>query len=199
MLYNIFNKKNNKSFFARFLSERLYQERCGGKLTTNGGFSLLEVLIYVSTLVLGLAIVSNTFLLMSKSYLGIKVSQNINNSAVSIIERMSREIRWSDSVNSGNSVFGSDSGVLALNTIDDLGVAVEKKFYIEGGVFKIKEGLEEAKDLSSGNVQINKLFLTLVDSGVSKMIKIETEIEGTFKGKTRTKTFYNSVVMREGY
>ena len=136
---------------------------------------------------------------MSKSYLGIKVSQNINNSAVSMIERMSREIRWSDDVNLANSVFNSDSGVLVLNTINELGESVEKRFYIENGVLKIKEGLDEAKDLSVGNVQVNRLFLILADSGVSKMIKIEMEIESSSKDKTKTETFYNSVVMREGY
>ena len=169
------------------------------KCITSRGFSLLEVLIYVSSLVLILAIVSNTFLLMSKSYLDIKVSQDINNSAVNIIERMSREIRWSNEVDSVNSVFNSNLGILVLNTIDDFGVSVEKKFYIENGILKIKEGFEEPKVLNTENVKVNKMFLVLADSGISKIIKIEIEIEGTVKNNTKIKTFYNSVVMREGY
>ncbi|MBU1557540.1 hypothetical protein KKC45_01105 [Patescibacteria group bacterium] len=165
----------------------------------NSGFSLLEVLIYVASLIFVLAIVTNTFLLMSKSYVGIKISQNINNSAINILERMTREIRWSSGVDSMNSVFNLNSGVLILNTVDNLGEIVEKQFYLENGSVMIKEGTDEPKSLNTGDVQVNKMFLVLGDSGVSTAIKIELEIEGSFRDKIKTKTFYDSVVMREGY
>ncbi len=56
MLNNKFYKKNNKSFFNHFLSERRYQERCGGKKITkpthdtksNGGFVLLIAVLLAS-------------------------------------------------------------------------------------------------------------------------------------------------------
>lgn len=186
------NNENLRSKFS-FLKIKNY------KLKTNSGFSLIEMLIYVATLVLVLLIIINTTLLMAKAYSGMKISYDINNSAVNIMERVAREIRWSEDVNLAQSVFNLDAGILSLNSLDDLGGIVEKRFFIEGENLMFREAMEEANPLNINGIKVNRFFLTRVDLVRSKMIKIELELEGQLKDKIKTETFYNSIIMRESY
>ncbi len=162
------------------------------------GFSLFEVLIYISILSIVLLIVINTTLMMVKAYSGMKVSQNINNSAVGVMERLSREIRWANNINEGNSVFGSDGGVLELSSVDDLDNPITTVFSIASGNLEIQQGVIVGI-LNNSNVTVNKFYLNQIDTGISKMIKIELEIEGEWGDKQKTETFYNSVILREEY
>lgn len=178
-MFFIFNKKN--------------------KLKKNLGFSLFETLIYVSSAILILFIIINTITLMSKSYSDIKMSKDISNSVISIMGRISKEIRWSESVNYANSIFNSDSGLLVLNSLNDSGVSVDKRFYVENDILKLKEGFEDAKALNTGNIKVKRFFINSVNNGVSELVKFEIEIEESYGNKTKSETFYNSIVMRESY
>lgn len=163
------------------------------------GFSLIEMIIYISILAVVLVIVINTSLLMAKAYSGMKISHDISNSAVNIMERLTREIRWSDSVNVGGSVFSSDQGVLVLNTINELEESVEMRFSLEGGDLIMKEGVSSGEPLDLPGIVVKKFYLERSDLGISELIKIRLEIEGYHKDKVKTETFYNSVVTRESY
>lgn len=178
--------------FFNFMDFRLY------KLLTKSGFSLLEMIIYISILTIVLAIVINLTLLMTKSYSSMKVSHNINNSALSIMERLTREIRWSDNIDE-NSVFGSDSSFLILNTLNDSQESLEKRFYIEDGDFIIEQSLSDKNILNGDSVSVSKFLLTEIITPVSKMIKIELTLNSEWKGKSKSETFYNSIVLRESY
>ncbi|MFC1623665.1 prepilin-type N-terminal cleavage/methylation domain-containing protein [Patescibacteria group bacterium] len=193
----IIKKVKQNKFAKRICSElSAISYRLSAK---KNGFSFLEMIIYITILTIVLSLVINLTLLMTKSYSNIKVSHNINNSAISIMERLTREIRWSDSVNEGSSVFGSDLGILVLNTIDESEEIVETRFYEEGGDFKIKQGIADANVLNDDNVSINKFLLTKVDTGISEMVKIELVLEGGWKDKIKSETFYNSIILRESY
>jgi len=164
------------------------------------GFSLIEVLVYIAVMVIVLLIVVNTALLMTKAYQEMRLSVNMNNSAVSILERMSREARWSSSINTTDSILNNNSGLLVLNRIDGSEVTTEIRFYIENGSLVIKEGLSDAVALNApGKVFVDKFFVTRIDSGISEMVKIEIELRGMLKDRIKMETFYDSIILRESY
>ena len=167
--------------------------------TKNSGFTLIETLVYISVLVIILVFVVNTVSLITKSYNGLKVSRSINSSATSILERISREIRWSSSIDEGLSVFNTDLGILTLNTLDDDGNIIQAKFFIENGDLKIEKPVGIISPLNIGGAEVQKMILHKIDTGVSDMVKIELELSGEWGDRSKTETFYNSVVLRESY
>ena len=162
------------------------------------GFSLLETLIYISVLVLVLFIVINTTLMMFDSYANIKMSQRINQTASGILERVVVETKWSKGLAVSGNIFNSDLGALVLSVVDDDGNFSEKKFYLEGSDLKMMEGADIVT-LNLPGVFVNKFYLNLVDTGVSKLIKIEMDLSTQRKEVVKSETFYSSVVMREIY
>ncbi|AKM83864.1 TPA: hypothetical protein DCZ46_00825 [Candidatus Campbellbacteria bacterium] len=162
------------------------------------GFSLLETLIYIGVLVLVLFIVINTTLMMFDSYSNIKMSQRINQTASGILERVVVETKWSRGLAVSGNVFNSDLGALVLSVVDDAGNFSEKKFFLEDGNLKMMEGADIVT-LNLPGVSVDKFYLNLVDTGVSKLIKIEIDLSSQRKDVVRNETFYNSVVMREIY
>ncbi len=169
------------------------------KLNKQKGFSLIELLVYISSLIIILMIVINSLLLMSNSYAGLKITQKINQTATGIIGRIILDTRWSNGLGSTGSIFNADAGSLSLNVLDDNGDSTEVTFYLDGTDLKMKEGLNDPIVLNLPGVKVDKFFLNFVDTGISKLVKIELELSMERKGKVKTETFYDSVVMRESY
>lgn len=170
------------------------------KLKEKKGFSLLESLFYISAFIVILGIVINGTFLMLNVYSSIKISENINKTAIDILERMTKEIRGAKSINTERSVFNSDDGVLSLNLNEDLVSPSKIEFFLENGILKFNKDFSSTSfNLSSNNVFVKKMNFKVVDSGISKLIKIELEIESQYKEKIKDETFYDSIVMRGSY
>lgn len=169
------------------------------KLKKQKGFSLIELLVYISSLIIVLMIVINSLLLMSNSYASLKITQKINQTATGILNRIVLDTRWSKGLGGTGSIFNVDAGSLSLNVLDDNGDSTEVTFYLDGTDLKMKEGLSDPVVLNLPDVKVDKFFLNFVDTGISKLVKIELELSAERKGKIKTETFYDSVVMRESY
>ena len=167
------------------------------KIKKNNGFTLFETLIYISILAVLLSVISNTALLMTKAYSKIKSARDMNNSAFEIMERLTREIRWSASVNEDQSVFNSDNGILSLNAVNNEGGQIQEQFYLENENLIMTQNGANPTVLNSENMQVKKMIFNLATTSVSSLVKIKFELEG--KGDSQTKNFYNSAVLREGY
>jgi len=166
----------------------------------SSGFSLIETLVYVSILVVILIAVINTALIMSRSYGELSASRNINSSVVSALERITREVRWAYDVDNSQSTLNVHPGSLTLSTTNYFGESSTVEFYLEDGVLKIKEGGVYKGVLTSPNVQVVNLVFRPVSSGRSQMIKVEITLEGVVRrGRIRSETFYDSVVLRGSY
>lgn len=163
------------------------------------GFSLVEVVMYVSILITILLIVSNSTLLMARAYSGLKISRDINESAVNILERVVRETRVSQSVNISESIFDNDSGVLSVSSMNESDEIESVKFYVENGNLKMMRNLTDLGALNKSNVNVKKMIFRYSDGAVSDLVKIEMELEGMVGGKVKSEVFYDSVVLRGGY
>ena len=158
------------------------------------GFSLIEMIVYVSILSVVFVIVVNTLLIVSRSYSSIKVSLDINNSATVSMERMIREIRKARSIDLIQSTLNSHPGRLVLNTIDEEGLPLVVDFYLGNDTLKLKEGGVFSGDLTDG-VNVTNLVFRRISNGTSEAIKIEMELSNEDKNKV----FYNTIVLTGSY
>ena len=161
------------------------------------GFSMLEMVVYVTILATLFILVVNTILVVTGSYSSIKVSNTLNNSALMSLERLLLEIRNSKSINLGSSVFGTHPGRLVLNTGTTSPASID--FYIEDGQLKLKKDNVLTGSLTSDNVSVTNFVLTNTSSTTSSSVKIELTLNASEGDISKTEKFYASAVLRGSY
>jgi type II secretory pathway pseudopilin PulG len=164
------------------------------KLKKNG-FSLVETLIYVAILAVISTVIINMLLSFTSTYKTVVALRVAEHSAIDAMERMTREIRSSNSVDTGNSTLGISPGVLTLQTYSGA-LSTTTKFYVSSGVLKMDVNGAYFGPLTLSNATVNSLVFRLLDNGFSQAVKIDLSITGTVGAVTKTKTYHSTVILR---
>jgi|SRR3989338_516846 len=162
------------------------------------GFSLVEAIIYIGLLVLILVAVINMMLLMSRSYNFLKASRHMQISAITALDRMVREIRNAQSIDIGQSAFGTDVGVLTLNTTTVAGVSQTIQFYLDGAVRLKLDGVDIGP-MTLPDVTVMGLTFRQITTGISQAVKIELSLLTGVLPSTRLSNFYGTAILRDSY
>jgi len=159
------------------------------------GFSIIEMLVYIAILGVLTVVVINTVLSLAQSFSSIKVSRNINNSALSAFERVVRDIRDADAIDVANSTFDVHPGRLTLTK-----GATTTEFYLDGGSLKIRENSIGAGVLTKQNTTVtNLVFRHSIVASTFESIKIEMTLSGSQGSLIKTENFYTAAVLRKTY
>ncbi len=163
------------------------------------GASLAEMLVYISILVILLAVMTRTAVTLSAGYRSLKASQNIESAAISSMERMTRDIRGASSVNAASSSLGSSPGALSLAMTDASGNPKAERFYLSGGILRLDENGAYSGPLTPAGTTVTSLVFRQISTQKSKGIKIEMTI-AAFQGKaTTTRNFYDTAELRMSF
>lgn len=141
------------------------------------GTTLIETVIYISILVVIFGIFTSLVLSVSKSYLQLSVERNRDMAAISVMERITREIRASSSADV------STPGVLVLGNTS---FATTSSQNIQISVDNVDQGT-----LLPTGITVSRLIFDLVDSGRSKAVKMEMRLSG--------QTYYSTIILRGTY
>lgn len=160
------------------------------------GFSLIEMLIYISILVLMLAVIMNIVISVVRSGRIIGALRSIEDSAITSAERLTRELRQAESINTGLSILDSNPGRLVLEGKDDLGAPRTVEFYLSGGRLFYKENGIDIGALSQSDAQISNLVFRRFSGPNSEGIKIEVTIESGVGAYHRLGNYYFSALLR---
>lgn len=146
------------------------------KICRKPGSTLMEILIYFGILSIVLLIaMSFAIQILSVNKLSgnsFELQTNLN----FITSRVIQKIHTADSVDLAGSVLDNDTGTLSLN-FSDPGKS-PTKLYLESGRIKLKEGTNEAVELNSDLIKIDKLRFHRV-SGAKSPDQIIFDIEAT--------------------
>ena len=171
-------------------------KRRGFILSKVEGFSLVEMLIYISILVLLLAVIMNIVVSVVRSGRVIKALRNVENSATISLERLVREVRQAESVNAGLSTLGSNPGRLVLEGTDIDGNPRTVEFSLSSGTLMFSENGVELGALSQSDARVSNLIFHLFSGPNSEGIKIEMTIESGTSTHYRSGKFYSSGILR---
>jgi len=161
-----------------------------------GGFSLLEMLVYIAILVLLLVIIINITISVVSFQRSINVQKSIENSAMVSFERMTREVRQADSIDTTSSVFGVSPGILVLNSEDGSGNPRTVEFSLSSGEVLMSENGVSLGSVSQMDTEVTSFILRhFSNSGISG-IRIEMILESGTSTHYRSANFYSSVVLR---
>ncbi|MFQ5661945.1 MAG: prepilin-type N-terminal cleavage/methylation domain-containing protein [Candidatus Paceibacteria bacterium] len=155
------------------------------------GFSLIESLIYIAIIAAMAALVVNVLLVTTKSYNSLRISRDINNSALTTIERITREVKAAEGINIAESVFDVHPGRLIVTTS-----ATTTEFYLDSSTLKIKENNVDMGALVQQGSSVDNLVFRMLDNSTTKGIRIEMTISNTRGSLTKTKNFYSFAVLR---
>lgn len=159
------------------------------------GYSLIELLVYVSLFVVISVVIVQSLLYMMKTYSNARSFRTLQQNGELIMERITRDIRQASSVVPGSSVFGTSPGTLALSGKDSENVAYSETLSLVSGTAKINiDGV--VSDLSSNEVSVADLTFWSITTTSSDAIKFKLTLT-TNRNPIVTKTFYNTVILRE--
>ena len=164
-----------------------------------GGYSLIELIIYMALMTLLLAGVVQSTLLLTQGYRNVKAVRNIENSAIYSMDRMVREIRNAVSIDGSQTSYNTAQGSLKLNTTDDSGTAETVRFYVTGGKVMFQRNGSDVGPLSVSSATVSSLVFRSIATSTSQAIKIELTVESGTSTSYFTKNFYETATIRGSY
>lgn len=122
------------------------------------GYSVVELIIYLALFaILSIAII-NALIIAMKSFAEVKTMRALASTASLTMERMSREIRGAQSIDTAGSTFDASPGVLSLNTLDGSGAARTVVFDVASGALRLKENGTVTGTLTDAHESISSLI-----------------------------------------
>lgn len=162
------------------------------------GFTLLELLLYVSGLLILGTVIIMLIVQFYSLYKEIVAAPRADRTALLIIDRITKEIRSADQINISESQFNTTSGVLDISTIEN-STTTDKKFFIQNGVAFYQKNNESPEELSSDDFVVSNFNFNYVQTSVSEAIKFNLELQYQAQNATRTKSYTGFAILRESY
>ena len=162
------------------------------------GFALTELLVYMTGLLM-LGVVLIVILSQFYSlYREIIIVPRVDRAGLLIMDRFSKEVRSAKQVDLVESQLGVTQGVLDLDVIG-VGGLIDKKFYVENGVIKYKEGSSESVSLTSDDIYVSNFNFDFIATPVSQAIRLTVEIQFIVNNQIETKTYTGFAILRGSY
>lgn len=164
------------------------------QLSRQGGYTLLEAVVYIVILAIVVTTVMIISVRMVSALSDVRASQNITFSAQASLDRLARSIREAESVDSLQSVFNDSSGRLVLNLETNGEDVVYDYRLVDGGLRLVVDG-GPGQDLLSNHVTASNFTVRHVTGSSTEAIQIElTLVDDRVSG--RPVNFYTSATLR---
>lgn len=170
------------------------------KFNKSQGFTLLEIIVYVSLLAIITVAAVNVYFSEMNAWGYARAERNATDAGKLMMERIIQEVRLARSVNTSVSIFGSHPGKLVLNTFENATSTVEAtlEIFLDGTELKIKRGTQAAVSLS-GSTKVTQLVFFYVSSPKSELVRVNLTVETSGGKFAQTKNFTSAAVLRGSY
>ncbi len=165
----------------------------------NKGYSLIEMIVYLAIFTSVSVLVINSFITVLGSFSTTRTNRDLLESGAVVIERITREIRQAESIDTINSVFNSSPGALQLNSIDSGGSQMTIKFSVTNGAINLYEGGTLVGNLLGQNITATSLVFRRITTTNGEGVKIELTLQDNISKNLQTANFYNTIILRGGY
>jgi Tfp pilus assembly protein PilW len=158
------------------------------------GFSLVEMLVYVAVVVFVAGALISTFLSLNTVLLRNRTERELAESARASLERIERDIRNADSINTALSTLGSNPGVLVLT-----GTGTTTKFYVSSSTLMLNVNGVDLGPLTSDAVTVRSIVFNRYVGTTTDLVRVTLTLSAVSKAASTTRTFYTSAVVRGTY
>jgi Tfp pilus assembly protein PilW len=157
----------------------------------NGGFSLMEMVVYVAILAVILVFVIDTVVAFGSSYRDIAARRSADRAGLDALERMTREIRAATSVNAAQSTLGTSPGTLSL-----MQISTTTRFYLQNNAIHMVINGAYAGPVTGSSTIVTSLIFTANSTSTATAIKIDMIVNGSAGQTVQAKQFHSTVVLR---
>lgn len=161
---------------------------------SRSGFLLLEMLVYITVLLLISVAVVSTFISLKGVFAQARAHHALTQAAESALERMLFEVDRAVAVDVAGSVLNVSPGSLTIFT--DEGT---RMFYLEGSQLQVKEDGVVAGPLSPATVSVENLVFTHYQNTHTEGVRVTLTLQSDDSSALLTKTFTTMTVLRNSY
>jgi prepilin-type N-terminal cleavage/methylation domain-containing protein len=164
------------------------------------GFTLVESLIYIVIFaVISIALVESV-IYTNRTYLAIRSTHSLENSAITSFEKMSRDIRNAYSVIVASSTLGVSPGVLSIKSKDGNGIIHDIQYYLDSQkMLRVKDNGVDVGKLTASTTPVSNLVFTQITTNNSTAIKVDMSIQIFKNNATTTEQFWSTYILRGSY
>ena len=157
------------------------------------GFTVIEILIYASLLALLIVLMANAVASLSHIIGEAKTERTLRSSAEAALERITREVRFAETVNVGLSTLNTNPGTLVLTSINPFTETAQTiTISVDGDLVTIQKNAGPVEYLTSDKTTVTSLiFRRIVNGTASESIRAELTVGG--------ENFYTTTVLRRSY
>lgn len=168
-------------------------------MSGNRGLSLIEVVLYVGLFSMVSIIAINSMMQTVNAFNNLRSSRDMNDSAVKVMERLTRDIKSSTLVDLTNSTFNADPGRLTLNTVNASGTPMTVEYYVTANTLHIRENGVDKGSLISSRTEVEALVFNYINTGHTVGIKITLRLRPAHRIAVDDNYFYNTIILRGTY
>ncbi len=169
------------------------------KFSSQKGYSVVEILVYLAIFTAVSVLVINSYIVMMGSFSATRSNRDILESGSTIMERVSREIRQAKNIDVTNSTLNASAGALQLNTTDANNVARTAKVVLVNGVVNLYSDGVLVGALGGQNINTTSLIFRRIVTTNGEAVKIELTIQNTRGKINQTENFYDTIILRGSY
>lgn len=159
------------------------------------GFTLVETIVYALIVAILFFVVTNTLIVLMRVYNDSRAVRALQDSGLTAIERISREIKQAKSVDLVQSQFGSHPGVLVLVKEEDDGSQSTVQIKMWNGVSVGLFSDDATGPITNPDVEVAEFMFFRGDTGLSDIVRLQL----TLRSRGRMETFYTSAIVRGSY
>jgi type II secretory pathway component PulJ len=161
----------------------------------NKGFSLVEMLVYISVLTIIFVVIVETLLSFTSSYHRLAALRSLDHTATDSLERVTRDIRNATSIDAVNSVFGGTAGALSVVATQN-SISTTTKFYLASQALDVNVNGTLVGPLTNTNVAVTALTFTSLTSTNSTAVKVDMTLAATDGPLTVSKIYHSTIILK---
>lgn len=171
------------------------------KIKKNKGFTIVEIIAYFSILAIVSTLVITSIINLFKNYNIVKINQEIEYNAISILDKLTRDVRDANKINIQNSSFSVAQGSLSLDISSSTNSLITNnvKFYLENNKIKYMQDGVYFGNLSTNSVAVSSFKIFYINASSSEAIKVELDLSANANPGISPiyKKFYTTIQLRD--
>jgi len=165
-------------------------------MTKDKGYSLIEMVLYVTILSFMLAIIINMLVIMNKSVRQFHALKSVQTSGELSLERIVREVRNAESYVTASSTLNTSPGNLVLSGVDASSTTRTVEFFVKDNGVHMKENGVDLGSLTASDARVTNLVFRQTATPHSQLIRTEMTVESGTSTYYRSSKFYATAILR---
>jgi type II secretory pathway pseudopilin PulG len=161
------------------------------------GYSLVESVIYIGILAAMMGVVFHMLVGIAHSREKVNAAQRVTASAITSLDRLTRELKSARRINTASSTLGVHPGKLVLESNFDDGTARVVEFSLVSGVLYLKENGIDQGPLTQNNARVTTLIFTRSSISTNESVRVEIRLESGTSTTYKSERFYTTAVLRQ--